>query len=341
MRDGVMAGEIREAAEVVTRQQGEICNPVAELASRLRRSAPSLVVTCARGSSGHAATFAKHLIERRFGIPVAPAAPNIATVYGRDLNLAGALFLAISQSGASDDLVEQARSAKRSGALTAALVNELTSPLAAVCDVILPLSAGPERSVAATKSFIAMLAALLRLVAAWGGDDGLASALERLPQRLRDALTLDWRESARALQGSDDLMILGRGPTLAIAREAALKLKEVCDIHAEAFSGAEFRHGPVALVTKDYPVLMLMPGDDAQAGMRALADDLRPMGAALFVAEPGPLSAWRLPCLAPDDPDADALPMIESFYSFAVELAHLRGIDPDRPRHLNKVTRTR
>src|SRR5205085_6396956 len=138
---------------------------------------------CARASSAHAATFAKHLIELRLGIAVAAMAPNIATVYRRPLRLDGQLFLAISQSGRSDDLVEAAAMARRAGALTAAFVNATGSPLAAACEFVLPIGAGPELSVAATKSFVATLAALLRFVASWADDDRLPPALDRLPER--------------------------------------------------------------------------------------------------------------------------------------------------------------
>jgi glucosamine--fructose-6-phosphate aminotransferase (isomerizing) len=335
-----MAAEISEAPDAVRRQAEGLREPVAELAGRLRRAPPRLVVTVARGSSAHAATFAKHLIERRFGIPVAAAAPNIATVYHRDLVLEGQMLLAISQSGGSDDLIEQARSAKRAGALVVALTNTPDSPLARESDVILPMDAGREQSVAATKTFIASLSALLRLVAAWNDEKALDQALARLPERLQRAAGLDWSAASAALAKAASLVAIGRGPTLAIAREAALKLKETSDLHAEAFSGAEFLHGPVALVSGRYPILMFMPSDEAGPGLRALGRDLKAKGAALFAVDPenreGPL-----PALAPDHPEADALCMIESFYAMAVRLAELRGKDVDHPRHLQKVTRTR
>jgi glucosamine--fructose-6-phosphate aminotransferase (isomerizing) len=332
-----MAAELREAPDVVQRQSRSLAAPLRDLLARLERSPPALVVTCARGSSAHAATFAKHLIERHLGIPVAAAAPNIATVYRRRLQLEGQLFLAISQSGQSDDLVETARMAAASGALTGAIVNDTASPLAAACDVVLPMAAGPERSVAATKTFVATLAALLRLTAAWAGDARLTQAIERLPERLDAAGALDWSAAARVLAHSTSLVSIGRGPTLAVAREAALKLKETCNLHAEAFSGAEFLHGPVALVSLRYPILMFIPTDEAAAGMRALAADLQRKGAAVLAAEAGA----ALPALAADHPDTDAVCLIQSFYALAIDLAGRRGTDADQPRHLQKVTRTR
>src|ERR1051326_1451520 len=188
-----MMAEIREAPQAVRRQEERLAAPLAELVRRLRAKPPQVVVTVARGSSAHASAFAKHAIERHISIPVAPAAPSVTTVYHRDLQLKGQLLLAISQSGSSFDLIEQAKSASRAGALTAALVNVTDSPLAQVCDVVLPISAGEEISVAATKTFVATLAAILRLVGQWGANDELAHAMVRLPDRLDAAANLDWR----------------------------------------------------------------------------------------------------------------------------------------------------
>ena len=163
--DARTALELREAPEVVKRQGQALAQPLAELAARLKRHPPQVAVTCARGSSAHAAAFGKHLIERYLGIPVAAAAPNIASVYGKRLHLKDQLFLAISQSGGSADLIDMTASARASGAVTACIVNATDSPLAAACDIVLPMNAGPELSVAATKTFIATLSALLRLTA--------------------------------------------------------------------------------------------------------------------------------------------------------------------------------
>jgi glucosamine--fructose-6-phosphate aminotransferase (isomerizing) len=334
-----MAAEFREGPAVVRRQAEALAEPIAALVARLERKPPAVVVTCARGSSAHAATFGKHMIERHLGIPVAAAAPNIASVYRRPLRLEDQLFLAVSQSGRSDDLVESAVLARESGALTAAIVNDPDSPLADACEFVLPIGAGAELSVAATKTFVATLAALLRLIAAWTHDDALMSALGRLPDRLAVATDLDWSAALGALLQGDSLITIGRGPTLAIAREAALKFKETCNLHAEAFSGAEFQHGPVSLVSERYPVLMFMPTDVAAAGLQELAADLRRKGASVFATDPDMVGS--LPALAADHPDADAVCLIQSFYALAVQLAQQRGLNVDEPRHLRKITRTR
>ncbi|HEY1796881.1 MAG TPA: SIS domain-containing protein [Stellaceae bacterium] len=333
--------ELNEAPEAVARQKSALGAPLRELTARLARTAPSVVVTCARGSSAHAATFAKHLIEHRLGIPVVAAAPVIFTAYRRDLRLKDQFFLAISQSGRSDDLIEAACSARRSGALTAALVNNVDSPLAASCDIVLPIGAGPERAVAATKSFVASLAALLRLLSLWNRDDGLHAAIERLPGRLAEAARCDWSDAIPALAAAGSLVAIGRGPTLAIAREAALKLKELADLHAEAFSGAEFMHGPVALVEASYPLLMFLAPDETAPGLRELAAGLRDRGANVFCADPAGGNAANLPTVASDHPETAAVCLIQSFYKMAARLALARHVDPDRPRHLQKVTRTR
>ena len=340
MRGG-MEAEFREAPAVVRRQALALRAPVAELLARISRRPPDFVITCARGSSAHAATFGKHLIERHLGLPVGAFAPNIATIYGQRLRLDGQLFLTVSQSGRSDDLVESAAMAKAAGALTATIVNDTDSPLAQASDIVLPMAAGPEVSVAATKSFVASLAVLLHVVAAWADDNVLRAATERLPEQLAAATELDWAAALDEMAAAKSLVTIGRGPTLAIAREAALKLKETCNLHAEAFSGAEFLHGPVALVESSYPVLLLMPTDQAAAGLRELAADLRGKGASVFVTGAGERNGGGLPALKPDHPDTDAVCLIQSFYALAVRLAQRRGTDVDLPRHLRKVTRTR
>jgi hypothetical protein len=209
-------------------------------------------------------------------------------------------------------------------------------PLARASDIVLPMAAGPELSVAATKTFVTSLSAWLHLVAGWAELDALQGAIERLPDRLAAAMRLDWSPALQALSAATSLVSLGRGPTLAIAREAALKLKETSNFHAEAFSGAEFVHGPIALIEASYPVLLFMPTDQAADGLRVLAADLRRKNANVFMTD-----NQDLPALAPDHPDTDAVCLIQSFYPLALRVAQRRGTDVDLPRHLQKVTLTR
>lgn len=336
-----MAAEFRETPAILRRHSQHLTQPIAELVAAIRRKPPQVVVTCARGSSAHAATFGKHLIERHLGIPVSAVAPNIVTVYERRIQLAGQLFLAVSQAGRSEDIIESLVMARQSGALTAAIVNDTDSPLAKACDLVLPMMAGPELSVAATKTFVASLAALLRLASLWSDDTVMQRGLARLPERLALATDLDWTTALPAFSAATNLMSIGRGPTLAVAREAALKLKETCGIHAEAFSGAEFQHGPIALVGRDYPTILFMPTDAAAEGLRALASNLIRKGAAVFMTGSDANAPSALPTLAPDQPDADAICLVQTFYQLVVQVAQRRGSNVDRPPHLQKVTRTR
>lgn len=337
----MMARETAEAPAVVGGQLAANAALVRALGERLRARPPALVVTCARGSSDHAATFAKYLIEIRLGVPVASAAPSVSSVYRARQKLDHALFLAISQSGRSPDLLACAEMARKGGAVVVALVNDEASPLAALAELCLPLHAGAERSVAATKSYIAALAALLQLTAHWAEDPDLLAALERLPGWLAAALEQDWRAALEPLASASDLLVVGRGPGFAIAQEAALKLKEAAALHAEAFSAAEIQHGPLELVREGYPVLAFRQEDASRDSVRSLLARLQAKGARVFVAEEGPPAPGRLPVPPAMDPACALLAMIESCYVLVDALAIRRGRNPDLPRHLEKVTETR
>jgi glucosamine--fructose-6-phosphate aminotransferase (isomerizing) len=336
-----LRAESAQAPAALMRQAKALERPIAALVATLRSKSPRLIMTCARGSSAHAATYGKHLFERHLGIPVCAAAPVIASIYRRSLDLDGQLFVSISQSGRSADIIAMAAVARAAGAITVAVVNDTASPLAQTCELVLPIEAGPELSIAATKSFIATLAVLLRLTAAWADNTDMRQAIERLPGRLMSAAELDWSAALPSLSDARSAMTIGRGPTLAIAREAALKLKEVCNLHAEAFSGAEFQHGPIALVEPAYPVLMFTPGDQAAEGFETLRRDLAGKGALVFATATSGTESAFLPTLEPDHPDADAICLIHTFYQLLLHVAERRGRNVDHPRHLQKVTVTR
>nr|WP_208417663.1 SIS domain-containing protein [Sphingopyxis panaciterrae] len=340
----LMFQEAASAGDAVERQFACGGAVMAEILSSLAADPPSMVVTCARGSSDHAATFAKYAFERQLGWVTASAAPSVSSIYQAPLKLGGSLFLAISQSGKSPDLIEAVQRASQQGARTLALVNASATPLSKAADWTLPLCAGPENSVAATKSYIASLAAIARIVAALEANDGaIGPALARLPEWLRAAWRLDWSPLTTALRDSRGLFVLGRGPGLAIAQEAALKFKETCGIHAEAFSTAEVRHGPMALAATGLPMLIFRQDDESAAGVDDLIGELRAIGARLIVAgpvaEPVAEDAVGLPIL---DAPASLQPIlqIQSFYGAINALAILRGHDPDRPPLLRKVTET-
>ena len=337
----LMLRETAEAPDVVARQIEANAEAVAELGARLREAGPGFVVTCARGSSDSAATYAKYLIEIVLGTVVASVGPSVTSVYGRRPNMKGALFIAISQSGRSPDLLTLAEAARADGALTVALVNDTDSPLAGLCEVVLPLHAGPERSVAATKSYIASLAAVLQLVAAWSADPALDRAVRRLPDYLDGALKRSWLDAVPILQSVAGLYVVGRGPGYAAAIEAALKLKETAGLHAEAGSSAELRHGPMAIAGPDFPVLLFSQNDAALPGLADLGAELTARGVPVLSAGPAEIpGATRLPVAEGVDPFAQPLALIQSFYPLAEAIARARGRDPDRPPHLRKVTET-
>jgi glutamine---fructose-6-phosphate transaminase (isomerizing) len=335
----------REAAEgplVVREQLGRNREAVARAGVKLRELAPRAVVTCARGSSDHAATFAKYLIETRLGVLTSSAAPSVSSVYAAQADLRGTLFLAISQSGASPDLVATAEAAKTAGAYVIAMVNVESSPLAQSAHLAIPLCAGRETSVAATKSYIASLAAIAHLVGHWHGDDDLLSALELAPVSLARAWGLDWTSAAAALQPATNLYVVGRGLGLGVVQEAALKLKETCGLHAEAFSAAEVKHGPMALVREGFPVLVFSQNDETRAGVEALAKELSARGGTVMLASSGAPPAAKLMRLEmlSAHPAIEPMLFIQSFYRVANALSIARGRDPDSPPHLSKVTET-
>ena len=334
-----MFREGAEAADAVARQE-RASNGLKRIGAALRRRSPPVVITCARGSSDHAATFAKYAIETRVGIPVASAAPSVASVYASSLRAEGALCVAISQSGRSPDLLATVSSLKHAGAWVLALVNDAASPLADLADEVLDLAAGPERSVAATKSFITSLTAIARVVAEWTDDDPLRGHLRELPSLLAQAWDLDWSPLVSELAGTRDLYVLGRGVGFGIAQEAALKLKETSQLHAEAFSTAELRHGPMALVRLGFPALMFSQSDDTRGDVEDTARALVKRGARVFLAGAEAAGATPLPSIR-CTPLLEPILQIQSFYRAAEALAIARGLDPDHPPHLAKVTETR
>jgi glucosamine--fructose-6-phosphate aminotransferase (isomerizing) len=332
--------EAAEAADTVARQLERNDAQVRGLAQALRDAPQPFVVTCARGSSDHAATFAKYVIETQTGCATASASPSVESIYAVPLRLRGALYLVISQSGASPDLLRSAEAARASGARVVALVNAEASPLAALADTVIPLHAGAERSVAATKSFIGSLAAILHLVAHWCADASLLRDLQALPEQLRRAFSLDWSPLVEGLANAHDLFVLGRGYGLGAAQEAALKLKETCALHAEAFSSAEVRHGPMELVGPDLPVLLFAQQDEALAGALATVAGFRKSGAQVWTAAPGASGHGVLPIVPTAQPMCAPVLAIQSFYRAVNALALRRGRDPDRPPHLAKITET-
>ncbi|MBU0823762.1 MAG: SIS domain-containing protein [Alphaproteobacteria bacterium] len=335
-RHTVMEHEAGEAAAAVARMLEANCDAFTAIANRLHASPPTAVVTCARGSSDHAATYAKYLIETMTGTPTASAALSIASIYDAPSLVGNRLCLAISQSGQSPDLLAAVEQQRASGAFVVALVNASDTPLADLADIVIPLSAGVERSVAATKSYICSLAAIAALIAAWSQDAALSDAFDTLPARLDDAFALDWSPAVAAYRDATNLFVLGRGYGLGAAQEAALKFKETSALHAECFSAAEVRHGPMAIVGKGFHVLALGGTDRAAVSVRDVVAEFRSRGATVLLADP---AIGDLPAIAAH-PAIEPILMIQSFYRMASALALARGCNPDSPPHLNKVTET-
>jgi glucosamine--fructose-6-phosphate aminotransferase (isomerizing) len=334
-----MYREVRESAGAIAAQFDANEARIRELAAALRRDPPRLIATGARGSSDNAATFAKYLFETRLGVTTTSAAPSVQSLYAAAQDLDGALFLAVSQSGRSPDLVGQAEAAKRSGARVVAMVNVEDSPLAHAADVVIPLRAGAEFSVAATKSFLCSLSAILQLAAEWKGDDALRAAIHAVPTALEASWPLDWSPLVDGLADAQNLFVVGRGLGLAAAQEVALKLKETCGLHAEAFSAAEVQHGPMALVGPGFPVLFFAQADDTLESTLAVAAKFRARGAHVWIA--GESEGERALPLAPAlDPACAPLVAVHRCYGAINALAIRRGRNPDAPPHLNKVTET-
>jgi glucosamine--fructose-6-phosphate aminotransferase (isomerizing) len=314
-----MFREASAAPDAVRSQLITNRDAVGELARALRHDPPRAVVTCARGSSDHAATYARYLIETRTGLLTSSASPSVSSLYAARTDLRSVFFLAIPQSGASPDLLSAARAAKGEGARVVALVNAEGSPLARIAHHVIPLCAGAESSVAATKSFIASLAGQ--------------------PELLARAWQLDWSAAIEPLRTAGSLFVVGRGLGLGIAQEAALKFKETCGLHAEAFSSAELRHGPIALAGRAFPVLAFAQQDEARADVEALAAELAGLGARVMLAGSTVNGTVALPALRAH-PALEPLLLIQSFYRLVDALAAVLGRDPDRPPNLRKVTET-
>jgi glucosamine--fructose-6-phosphate aminotransferase (isomerizing) len=336
-----MLQEIGEAGDAAAYQLDQNAEQLTELGARLRALDPPLIATIGRGSSDCCALYLKYLVEIISGVPCASIGPSIATLYRTPMRLEGGVSVAISQSGRSPDIVEMQSSARRGGALTVALVNEVASPLAREAELLLPLCAGTERSVAATKSMVAGLVAGASLVAAWREDWQLADALAGLPDVLREQGTAPPQAMLDKLANAKSAFVLGRGATLAIAAEAALKLKETCAIHAEAFSAAEVLHGPAELVASDFPVIAFLPSDAAREGMLPALAALTNAGATVLTIEAGGVDGEdRLATAKVEATLLEPIVMIHRFYRLAEALSLRLGRDPDRPRNLRKVTET-
>ncbi|SPJ33380.1 SIS domain-containing protein [Kushneria phyllosphaerae] len=337
----LMRDEALSAPQRIAEQWRVNRDTMTQLGEVLRHRPLHDAMTVARGSSDHAAGYFARLMMQMTGRPCASLPLSLCTLDDTAWQVEHTLALAVSQSGRSPDLVEAQKALKGGGALSLAMVNAVDSPLAHGADHVIDLQAGEEKSVAATKSFLATLSASASVMAHWQQDRALLEGLAALPESLAQACRHEWHIGVDALRDVDKLLVIGRGAGLPIAQEAALKFKETCVIQAEAFSGAEVQHGPMALVGRDYPVLILAPKGKAQKGLVDLADTFRARGARVLLAADAAVASRDLTIAeAPHDALAP-LCAIQSFYLMIEALSRVTGHDPDRPEFLNKVTQTR
>lgn len=325
-----MAAEIAEQPDVLARvleHQDEVASVRAVIAER----APRFVLLAARGTSDHAALYAKYLLEVHRGLPAGLASPSTMTVYGARPNLSDVLFVAVSQSGGSSDLVDSLTTARQCGALTLAVTNAPSSALAEAAELHVDIHAGPERAVAATKTYTAQLLTLYLLVVGPDGTAGVPDAAAATVQQSAGA------QAAPRYRYADRLITTARGYSYPTAREAALKLMETCYLSAQAFSAADLLHGPLAMIDAGVPVIAVVSPGHGGAAMAAALDRLAGTGADVLrigVGQAVPVMADGVP--EPLQPVLEILPLQQLAWRLALD----RGIDPDRPRGLAKVTDT-
>jgi len=339
--------EIAAQPEVLERLLAGERVRVERLARAVKRAGVHTVLVVARGSSDNAGLYGKYLLGARNGLLVALAAPSLVTLYRRPPRLAGVLVLAISQSGASEDLRQVVAEARRQGAPSLVLTNRTRSPLANEADEVLPLHAGLERSIAATKTYTAELLALAMLSVALDGGRAEREALRRVPAAVAAAL-----EAARGVEAqaaryryAERLAVIGRGFNYATAFELALKLKELAYVTAEPSSSADFRHGPIAVVQEGFPALLVAPRGRTARDMQALAAELATRRAETIIISdvPGLLRRARTPLRLPLGVPEWLSPIsaVVPGQLFARHLAGAKGCPVDRPRGLRKETITR
>jgi glucosamine--fructose-6-phosphate aminotransferase (isomerizing) len=307
------------------------------LVERIERTKLRMVVFCGRGSSGHVGVYLRYLFETRLGLLTSTAAPSVVTAYQRPVDMRDALFVVVSQSGRSPDLIKATQAARQFGALTLAIINDENSPAASAAELLVPIGAGPERAIAATKTVVLSMVAGARLVAALARDDALNEGVQCLPLRFSGALACDWSTWADRAAGAPATFVVGRGYGLGCVREIALKAAEILRIPALGYSAAELRHGPRASITPATPVLVLRQNDEAAATIDDLVDDLEDAGDSVFTAGG---TAGTLPWVGDGHSACDPIVMLIPAYRAIEAAARRRGLDPDNPPYLSKVTRT-
>jgi glutamine---fructose-6-phosphate transaminase (isomerizing) len=340
--------EILEQPDVAARFLRQAADVVGPLADALRARDVDHVVIAARGTSDHAAIYAQYVLGVRHDLSVGLGTPSVISLYGAQPRLDRSLVIGISQSGASPDVVAVIEAGRRQGAPTLAITNDPASPLAAAAETTIDLGAGPELAIAATKTYTTELLAIAALSAAMSGDPSDAAALDAIPDALRATLGLEPDIEAMAVDqaAADRLLVIARGYEYATAREWALKLKELARVFADPYSAADFEHGPLALLEPGVPVLATVRPGPTAAPLVALLERLRDeLDADLAVVsdDPAGTSIARWPFALPTGTPEWLGPIVSIVVGqlHALHLTRARGLDPEQPRNLRKVTRTR
>ncbi|QIW10381.1 SIS domain-containing protein [Francisella sp. LA112445] len=315
---------------------------VEDIAKRLKEKGIKRVITVARGSSDCVANFAKYLFETQLGFSVSSLPPSVTTIYGKNIGDEKTLAIGISQSGGSPDLRLALEGCKKAGCTTLAIVNKEESPLAESADLVLPVRADAENAVAATKSVITSLVALVSIVAEYNQDSSLIASLQKLPEALKESLKSDWSDAIQELKTSKNMFVIGRGFGFPIAQEMALKLKETCGIHAEAFSSAEVLHGPFALMTRTFTTFTILQSDESAKGTHEIIKRMTDLDVKTICATTDPKSAakFHLHVDVEIHPILQTIVLLQEFYLMINELAVSLGLNPDNPVNLKKVTET-
>ncbi len=341
-----MEKEILESPRVLRRFLARQWAALTRSAEAIRAYNPRFTVLAARGTSDNASTYARYLIEKQWGIPVSLAAPSVMTLYGGKVDYRGGLVLGVSQSGEGPDVCRIIRDARRRGALTIGITNNAKSRLAEEAELTLRLMAGPEKSVAATKTYTAELLALYALVECVTRGRKARPGLSAIPGLVEEGCRLSrsiWSHS-RHFPRLSACVVVGRGFHYGLAQETALKLKECAQVMAHAYSTADFHHGPKALAGKDFPVILLAPPGPTLNGSLELLEELAGRKALVMAFSPVSrvLKKAALPVKTPGGKEAtNPMAMAPLLQTLALAAATAKGLNPDKPPYLKKVTQTR
>ena len=338
--------EILEQPAVMRRILETQADAVDEIATAIERRSATSIVIAARGSSDNAALYAKYLWGSWIGLPVALATPSLFTIYRTPPRLAESLVVGISQSGQSPDIVSVVEEGRSQGALTLAVTNDVSSPLARAAELVLDTGAGPERAVAATKTYTAQLLAVAMVGAAVAAEDERSAELDRIPELVAETLELDERirDATQRYRYMEQCVVIGRGFNYATAYEWSLKLKELSYVVAEPYSSADFQHGPVAIVSDGFPVLAVAPQGRVLDHLLALLEPLvaeRRAEVLMVSNDPRALALAAVAIRLPPMPEwLSPLVSIVPAQLFCRHLTEAKGYDTENPRQLSKVTRT-